>query len=175
MRPSFGEPQTTIAIVYAVIVIAIAVTFVVVARHARGDIPADRVKERAYAIRRFWFAFLLILLSTAVVVSMFLLPYDDAEATETVEVTGGQFYWTLSEDQFETGTSVSFVVTSADVNHGLGVYDPDGVMIGSVQAMPGFDNDVKIELDKSGTYTVACLEFCGINHHDMMKTFEVSG
>ena len=91
MRPSFGEPQTTIAIVYAVIVIAIAATFVVVARHARGDIPADRVKERAYAIRRFWFAFLLILLSTAVVVSMFLLPYDDAEATETVEVTGGHF------------------------------------------------------------------------------------
>lgn len=174
MRPSFGEPQTTIAIVYAVIVIAIAVTFAIVARQSRGDIPADRVKKSAYRIRSFWFAFLLILLSTAVIVSMFFLPYNDAEATETVEVTGGQFYWTITEDKFDTGTSVSFVVTSADVNHGLGVYDPDGVMIGSVQAMPGFDNDLKIELDEPGTYTIACLEFCGINHHDMMKTFEVT-
>lgn len=174
MSLSFGEPQTTIAIVYAVIVILIVITFAIIARQSRGDVPADLVKKSAYRIRSFWFAFLLLLLSTAVVVSMFFLPYSDADATETVEVTGGQFYWTLSEDKFKTGTSASFVVTSADVNHGLGVYDPDGVMIGSVQAMPGFDNDLKIDLDKAGTYTIACLEFCGINHHNMMKTFEVT-
>lgn len=174
MRPSFGEPQVTIAIVYAVIVIAIAVTFAIIARQSRGDVPADRVRKSAYAIRRFWFGFLLVLLSTAVVVSMFFLPYSDADATETVKVTSGQFYWTLSEDQFDAGTAVSFVVTAADVNHGMGVYDPDGEMIGSVQAMPGFENNLKIDLDKPGTYTIACLEYCGISHHQMMKTFEVT-
>ena len=39
-----------------------------------------------------------------------------------------------------------FDVTSVDVNHGFGVYDPNGRLIGSVQAMPGYTNELELDL-----------------------------
>jgi cytochrome c oxidase subunit 2 len=65
-------------------------------------------------------------------------------------------------------------VTSADVNHGFGLYDPDGELLGSVQAMPGYTNHLDLRLDKPGQYLVACLEFCGLGHHEMASQFEVT-
>jgi cytochrome c oxidase subunit 2 len=174
MRPSFGEPQTAIAIVFAVIALLLAVTFAIIARQTRGEVPLEQVRSSAYAIRRFWFAFLVLLLGAAVGVSLFFLPYSsDAKPTTTVQVTGGQFYWSMSPEKLRAGTTVDFDVTSADVNHGLGVYDPDGHLIGSVQAMPGFHNHLELTLDDPGTYLVSCLEMCGIDHHKMSREFEV--
>lgn len=176
VSPSFGEPQTVIAIVFAVIVIPIVVTFALVARQSRRDVEFDKVRDTGYAIRRFWLAFLVVLLGTGVVVSLFFLPYSsDAAPTETVNVTGGQFYWSMSAEKFDAGTTVEFDVTSADVNHGFGIYDPAGRLIGSTQAMPGFHNHLEVTLDDPGTYMISCLELCGLQHHDMTRTFEVVG
>lgn len=174
MRPSFGEPQTLIAIIFGVIALLLAVTFAIVARQSRGDTPFEKVRDTGYRIRRFWLAFLVVLLTTGVVVSLFFLPNSsDAAPSQTVTVTGGQFYWSMSADKFTAGSTVEFDVTSADVNHGFGVYAPDGRLIGSTQAMPGFHNHLDIDLDEPGTYTISCLELCGLQHHDMMRTFEV--
>ena len=43
-----------------------------------------------------------------------------------MNVSGGQFYWSISPRQVPAGTKVRFDVTSVDVNHGFGIYDPDG-------------------------------------------------
>jgi cytochrome c oxidase subunit 2 len=175
MRPSFGEPQAAIAIVFAVLAVLLAATFAIVARQSRREVPLERVRGSAYAIRRFWLAFLVLLLGAAVGVSLFFLPYSSgAKPTTTAQVTGGQFYWSMSPDRFHAGTTVDFDVTSADVNHGFGVYDPDGHMIGSVQAMPGFHNHLELTLDDPGTYFVSCLELCGIDHHKMSREFKVT-
>ncbi len=175
MRPTFGEPQTAIAIVFAAITVLLAATFAIVARQSRADVPLESVRTTAYAVRRFWLAFLVVLLGAALAVSLFFLPYSSgAKPTITVHVTGGQFYWSMSPDRFSAGTTVDFDVTSADVNHGFGVYAPSGHMIGSVQAMPGYHNQLELTLDEPGTYLVSCLEFCGVDHHKMSREFEVT-
>ena len=105
---------------------------------------------------------------------MFFLPYSSgADVGAEMKVVGGQFYWSMSPPRVPAGTEVDFAVTSADVNHGFGVYDPDGHLLGSVQAMPGYTNHLDLRLDEPGSYLVSCMEFCGVGHHQMARQFEV--
>ena len=173
---SFGAPQVAVGLAFAGIAIALALTFALVARSSFRDVPLERVRESAYRLRRFWLVFLVVALGGAVGLSLFSLPYSAGdEATATVNVSGGQFYWSLSPPVVPAGSDVTFDVTSVDVNHGFGVYDPDGHLLGSVQAMPGYHNQLELDLSQPGTYLVSCLEFCGVDHTDMTREFEVSG
>ena len=175
MELSFGGFQVAVLIGFLVVTAALVAIFTVVALQARKNVEFELVTDTGYRLRRYWLAFLAVLLTTGVVLSLFFLPYPgNAESSATVRVSGGLFYWSMSPDTVPAGSEVSFDVTSADVNHGFGVYDPDGVLIGSVQAMPGFHNDLDLTLDKAGTYMIACLEFCGFEHHDMIREFEVT-
>lgn len=174
MALSYGEPQLIIGIVFTAIAVALAATFALIAIQASADISAERVRERAYRLRRPWFAFLIVLLGAGVGASLFLLPYSRGSDTRAqVRVSGGQFYWSMSPAQVPAGTKVEFDVTSVDVNHGFGIYNPDGQLLGSVQAMPGYHNHLVLELDKPGSYMISCLEFCGVKHHEMTRNFEV--
>jgi cytochrome c oxidase subunit II len=60
------------------------------------------------------------------------------------------------------------------VNHGFGIYAPDGELLGSVQAIPGFHNRLDLTLDEPGSYFVGCLEFCGVGHHRMNRRLRVT-
>jgi cytochrome c oxidase subunit II len=55
------------------------------------------------------------------------------------------------------------------------LYDPHGHLIGSVQAMPGFSNELDLTLTDPGVYRILCFEFCGVNHSTMQSTFTVTG
>ena len=66
-----------------------------------------------------------------------------------------------------------FNVTSGDVNHGLGVYDPSMRMVGQAQAMPGYVNRLAVTLDRPGTYKLLCMEYCGLVHHAMVSELTV--
>jgi cytochrome c oxidase subunit 2 len=109
--------------------------------------------------------------------ALLALPYpgDAASSRLQVAVTGGQFYWTIRPAELPAGTPVRFEVTSADVNHGFGIYDPDGRMVGSVQAMPGYGNRLDLTFDQPGRYQIRCLEYCGSLHHRMDSSFTVVG
>jgi cytochrome c oxidase subunit II len=91
-----------------------------------------------------------------------------------VKVTGGQFFWSLVPDSVPIGTRIRFDVTSIDVNHGFGLYDPHGHLIGSVQAMPGYHNELDLTLGEAGVYGIRCLELCGLNHSTMQASFTVT-
>ncbi|HEX6228171.1 MAG TPA: hypothetical protein VFZ41_01780 [Solirubrobacterales bacterium] len=174
-EPSFGEPQIGVAIAFVVIALALVAIFALVALQSRREVPLEEVRGVAYRIRPAWLALLVVLLSGAVIGSMFFLPYTrGADVGAEVKVVGGQFYWSMSPPDVPAGTEVDFAVTSADVNHGFGVYDPDGELLGSVQAMPGYTNHLDLRLDKPGSYLIACLEFCGLGHHEMAARFEVT-
>lgn len=174
MPLSYGEPQVVIGLGFVVIVLALVATFALVAREANADMPFERVRDSAYRMRRFWFAFLIVLLGGGVAASLLLLPYSRAgEAQAEVKVSGGQFYWSMSPAQVPAGTKLDFDVTSVDVNHGFGIYDPGGHLLGSVQAMPGYHNHLVLELDQPGSYLISCLEFCGAKHHEMHRSLEV--
>jgi cytochrome c oxidase subunit II len=177
LRLHFGDPQTALLIVWAVVALALGAMFGLIAVRSRASIPADRVTEHGYWLRRHWLATLSAVGVWAVGLTFFYgMPYASGAAPPTVvQVTGGQFFWSISPNRFPLGSRVRFDVTSADVNHGFSIYDPHGHLLGSVQAMPGYHNELDLTLSVPGTYHVLCFEFCGIDHHLMQSTFAVSG
>jgi cytochrome c oxidase subunit II len=171
----YGDPQITIAAVFSVLALFLALTFVVIGVQA-GSVKADeRVHRVGYWLRKRWLALLLVIGVLAVGVSLFDLPYSSGAATgrTIVKVTGGQFFWSFTPSEVRAGTSVRFDITSVDVNHGFGMYDPGGHLVGSVQAMPGYHNKLDLNLVAPGNYQIRCLEFCGFMHSVMQNTFKV--
>jgi cytochrome c oxidase subunit 2 len=39
--------------------------------------------------------------------------------------------------------------------------------------MPGYTNRLIYQFDQPGTYTIRCLEYCGIGHQAMLRTLTV--
>jgi cytochrome c oxidase subunit 2 len=175
MSLHYGEPQVAVGIVFVVLAAAIVAVFVVVARSAREDVPLDRVQSVGYRVRRGWLALLLVVGVTVIVLTFFFLPYASGSGSgrTVVRVTAGQFFWSLVPGRVRAGTPLRFDVTSVDVNHGLGLYDPRGHLVGSVQAMPGYHNELDLTLTLPGSYRVRCLEYCGLDHAVMQGTFTV--
>ena len=105
----------------------------------------------------------------------FPIPRQDVAsgAPQTVEAVGRMWSWELKPDKIDAGSAVEFRVTTVDVNHGFGVYAPDGRIVTQTQAMPGYTNRLVYTFKEPGTYTVQCIEYCGVGHGPMRTTFEV--
>jgi cytochrome c oxidase subunit II len=133
------------------------------------------VTRQGYAMRRVW----LWVLSATVIASFVLtvpsFPYPTASQSRSLRhfaVVAQQFSFRLPST-IPLNTDVIFDVTSKDVNHGFGIYDPNGQLIAQVQAMPDYTNHLPVRFRVPGTYTIRCLEYCGIAHHVMQASFEV--
>lgn len=92
---------------------------------------------------------------------------------QTVEVVGRMWSWDVTPDTLEIGRTAEFRVTSEDVNHGFAIYDPSGRILSQTQAMPGYTNKLHYTFSKPGTYTIQCLEFCGLGHAPMSYPLEI--
>ncbi len=139
----------------------------------RDPLPNSQVESGAARLR-----IRLLYVASAVVVivfsvSIYFFPYAFIRAgvlgapAVTVKVLAQQWAWTFSQDKFRIGVPVEFDVTSQDVNHGFGLYDPEGHLVAQVQAMPGYTNRLIFTFHEPGTYTVRCLELCGAPHYVM--------
>jgi cytochrome c oxidase subunit 2 len=172
----YGEPQVAVGILFAVLAAGFACVFVVVAVSSRADLPYERVQRVGYALRRGWLGLLLVAGVVVLALTFFDLPYASGSGSKRtlVKVTGVQFVWSIVPDHVPAGTPIRFDVTSADVNHGFGIYDRHGHLLGSVQAMPGYHNELDLTFETPGTYRIRCLEFCGLNHAVMETDFIVS-
>lgn len=95
------------------------------------------------------------------------------DAKQVVDVVGRIWSWQLTPATVKAGSPVEFRVTSADVNHGFAIYAPDGRIVTQTQAMPGFTNKLLYTFNQPGTYTVQCLEYCGLGHAPMRTTLTV--
>ncbi len=134
----------------------------------------DPIVKKAYRIRSVWFVVLLLVIGTSFVFTLSDLPYNkggqaiaaNANA-QVVDVVAKQFAFEMSQKEFKVGEPVLFRVTSADVNHGFGIYDENLIMLTQTQAMPFYVNELVYTFDKPGTYEILCLEYCGIAHHAM--------
>jgi cytochrome c oxidase subunit II len=171
----YGDPQIAIGVVFGVLAFLLATAFVVIGVQAGSEVGVERVHDVGYWLRKRWLALLLVVGVVVVGISLFDLPYASGGGGRTmVKVTGGQFFWTLQPNQVPAGTRVRFDVSSVDVNHGFGLYDPHGHLIGSVQAMPGYHNRLDLTLSEAGVYGIRCLEYCGLNHSTMESSFTVA-
>lgn len=166
---TYGQPQIWLTIVFIVLVVVMIAAFVTVGVSSRRDIQFPTVKRIGYGIRTWWFYAVLVIVIAILTIGFTRMPYGATGSggpVSEVAVQGGQFYWTIAPNEVPAG-EVALTLTSADVNHGLGIYTPSGKMIGSVQAMPGYSNTLHVDLDEPGEYQLLCLEFCGVGHHRM--------
>ncbi len=74
------------------------------------------------------------------------------------------------------GSSVTFYITSIDVQHGfkLANLSTGEATNLNVQVVPGQVSKLTIKLDKTGTYQYICTEYCGASHPAMFGTLEVT-
>ncbi|MGA9852864.1 MAG: cytochrome oxidase [Gammaproteobacteria bacterium] len=138
---------------------------------------AQRAHKTSNMLRRWLFVVLLIgfIVVSYATLHRFPLPlqHGPLEAAQVVNVVGHQWSWELSTTQIEAGVPIEFRVTSADVNHGFAIYAPDGRIVTQTQAMPGYTNKILYTFDQPGTYTIRCLEYCGLAHHVMTAELNV--
>ncbi|MEO6032958.1 MAG: hypothetical protein ABIP61_13830 [Burkholderiaceae bacterium] len=155
----------------------VALTFVYVIAHSGKQADSQQVTRKAYAIRRWWFAALVLLGVGVAYATLKPFPISDQRAqsptAQVVDAVARQWSWQLSQTQVKAGTPVQFNVTSVDVNHGFAIYGPNDRIVTQVQAMPGFTNRLLHTFKEPGKYRVMCLEYCGLAHHAMVTEFEV--
>ncbi len=162
--------QTTILLITLALMAATLVVILRAVLATDGPPPSDTAPKMR--IRLLWaLVGLGVLLSVA---SLREWPHKSAGSDAmVVNITSGQWWWETDTTEIPLGQQVEFRVTSEDVNHGLGIYDPDMRLVVQVQAMPTYTNKVVHTFDQPGTYQNLCMEFCGIAHHDMTYEFDV--
>ena len=167
--------QTVSALLSLLLILALAAVFLRVRLLATEGGDYAPVQGNAYRIRAigFW-----VLLLVGLPISIWLFrenPYTaQAAAPQVINATGFQWYWELDQSEVVAGVPVEFRVTSADVNHGFGIYDAAGTLVAQTQAMPGYVNRLTFVFEAPGTYQVLCLEYCGLVHHNMIAEIVVT-
>jgi cytochrome c oxidase subunit 2 len=171
-------PQQTAWLVTVILVAILAATFLRIVSTASSRSEYEPIAKRAtsWRPRLFW----LLALFTVVVLAFTLrrLPYsrgDGGAPPQVVRIIGSQWVWVLSHDTVQSGQPVEFQVTSSDVNHGFGIYDARMRLLAQVQAMPKYTNMLRYTFATPGRYTIRCLEYCGMVHHEMRTDLIVSG
>jgi cytochrome c oxidase subunit II len=115
----------------------------------------------------------LLMVGTAIYSGLVLRDIEAPQAaTQTVHVTGQQFAWTFRYDQQKVksaelhlvkGTPYLFKMNSKDVIHSFWV--PQFRMKRDV--VPGLTTKIRITPIKTGHFTLACTELCGLGHSTM--------
>ncbi|SFU62293.1 cytochrome C oxidase subunit II [Nitrosospira multiformis] len=159
------------------LMITFGVVFVAINSGKREEEYGPLVK-RAYSFRTKLFWAVAFVFFPAMIYNLMDLPYSpkavaSSGPAQVINVNGHMWYWEMDRDQVEPNQPVEIRVTSADVNHGFGIYDPDLRLIAQTQAMPGYTNVIHITFPKEGTYRVLCMEYCGVAHHNMMTEIKV--
>lgn len=160
--------------------VAIGFTFVAL-QSGRRVHDYTPVQARAYRIRTKLFWALVLVMVPAMTYNLVDLPYGTSHARANasgappllVEAKGFQWRWELSRNHVPVGQAVEFRVTSADINHGFAIYDPEMHVVAQTQAMPGYTNKLSYTFNKAGTYKILCLEYCGVAHHNMVTEIRV--
>lgn len=158
------------------LVVVIGAVFLFVASRSGQMAAYPAVQDRAYRVRAGLFWVLIVAGVAIAAVTLRELPYLPAQAVapQVVNATGHQWYWDIDQTTVVAGQPVDFHVTSADVNHGFGIYDDNTRLLAQVQAMPGYVNHLRHTFEKPGAYRIMCLEYCGIAHHGMITELQVT-
>jgi cytochrome c oxidase subunit 2 len=187
-------PQFWVFYLYLALAALVALVFLEAAASSRrpGDVEARAVQR----LRAGLFVVLTALVLAALAITLGRLPYTlhaEELPDRVIFVAGKQFAFAVTEApvaddeawleatsgapavEVPAGSLVEFRVTALDVNHGVGIFDPAGVLIGQVQGMPGYVNRLRMRLERPGRYDVLCLELCGNLHSRMRGVVLVTG
>jgi cytochrome c oxidase subunit 2 len=80
------------------------------------------------------------------------------------------FAFQPADIQIPAGAKVHFIVTSADVIHGLEIANTNVNMM----VTPGYVSRMTYTFNDPGEYLMLCNEYCGVGHHLMGTRIEVA-
>jgi len=162
----------TILIAYAVAVaLSVAVALAIWAStRRRGSVDTHQMAE----FERRWLVIVVALLVALLIATIWFIPYGKSTPAnaQIVRVNARQFFWSITPATVHAGRPVAFVTRSQDVNHGFGIFKGHR-FVAQIQVVPNASSTLIHTFKETGTYTVLCLEFCGVNHHGMVTSFEV--
>jgi len=158
------------------LVLVLAAAFIYVVMKSGDKAEAAVVQGAAGKIRSVLFWVLLVAGVPVTMVTLADLPYAAATTegeSQVVDAVGSQWSWALSQSSVVSGRPVEFRVTAADASHGFAIYNSSMTLLAQTQAMPEYTNVLRYTFAEPGTYKVLCLEYCGVDHHNMMTEFTV--
>jgi cytochrome c oxidase subunit 2 len=173
---------TVAAVPVAMVVLAVAIYTIATAR--TREFPAeDGPPLHSHAwVQGTWLGTSSLLCIGLLVWGLVLLPplYSPRSGKNlVVDVTGQQWQWTFSYPGegnvtsttlvLPVNTPVTFRVTSVDVTHSFWV----PALSAKVDANPGEVTTAYVEPNRTGTYTVRCVELCGLYHAYMQSNARV--
>ena len=88
----------------------------------------------------------------------------NADGSVTAVVVAGMFSFAPDPIEVPVGKPITFRLTSRDVIHGFEVVGTNA----NAMAMPGYVSQFTIAFSRPGEYIVACNEYCGVLHHQMV-------
>ncbi|MCP4490986.1 MAG: cytochrome c oxidase subunit II [Gammaproteobacteria bacterium] len=166
-------------IISLVLMLAVVGVFIFVVINSGREMEYEPVQKRFYFVRTVLFWIFLIGIIGVTWDSLKGLPYAAQKAesqsgkAQIVDAEGYQWYWKLSTHNVKVNQPVIFNVSSADVNHGFGIYDESLTLLAQTQAMPGYINKLEYTFTTPGSYQILCMEYCGVAHHAMMSMIQV--
>ena len=162
-----------ILIAYSVaVLLAVAVTVALwLSTGNRRPVNASRLAE----FEKRWLVIVVAILVALLAATIWFTPYGKSTPAnaQVVRVNARQFFWQLTPSTVRAGRPVAFVTRSKDVNHDFAIYKGH-MFIAQIQVVPGASSTLVHTFHDPGTYTVLCLEFCGVNHHGMIASFKVT-
>jgi cytochrome c oxidase subunit 2 len=172
-----GTTATIIAISFTVVSVIAIVIMAAIVRTTFGKGPDEAVDvNKLGRTEKKWFVAVVVMLAVLLFATIFFTPYGRTAGKGALveKVTAIQFAFLMPSTPIVAGRQVEFELTSRDVNHSFAVYNSAGTLLFQVQIEPGAWQDYDYTFTKPGTYTVLCLEYCGVGHDHMRAQFTVS-
>ncbi len=190
-----------LVIIFAIVIFVLGLLAYTCFRFRESKNPTPSTRSHNTLLEIGWTAIPVLILVIIAIPSFRLLYFMDVipETEMTVKATGNQWYWSyeypdhdnisfdanlVEDSQLQPGqprllqtdnavilpveTNIQITVTSNDVLHSWAM-PPAGIKI---DAIPGFLNEVWINIEEPGTYYGQCSELCGIRHGYMPINIE---
>jgi cytochrome c oxidase subunit 2 len=173
------------SVVFALVIAALA--YGVFRNHAREGFLPPKLVEDPEVDRKARFVVgsalgVTVVLLFVMMISSFRTSHETAVLASSqslkINVYGHQWWWeieypineqpyrmvrTANEIHVPVGTTITIHGTSRDVIHSF--WAPN--IHGKKDLLPGYENDLTLQVDKPGTWRGQCAEFCGLQHAHM--------
>ncbi len=150
--------------------------YIIFKKSFSGAKPSDTPHESYVRAEWLWLGFVTLVFVVVNIVSIGYMPTiatakAEASAADIPEFKFEAQSWAydLPDITIKVGEPVRFSGKSLDTMHGFALYHPDGDVLFTMMLMPGLDGPTSLvhTFKDPGTYTIRCLEYCGLSHHNM--------
>ena len=164
----------TILIAYGIAVVLAVIVSLALVASTRGRRRSTDTEALAEFEKR-WLGIVAVILVALLAATIWFTPYGHSTPAnaQVVRVDAQQFFWQISPTTVKVDRPVAFETRSKDVNHGFGIFKGH-TFIAQIQVVPGTVSTLEHTFHETGTYTVLCMEFCGLSHHTMVSSFRVT-